>query len=133
MAEAGGKMKEEAPGLSWGVGGCLVACMKKLLAWFVLGGATLLHAEGAGAGAATGNGPAAATVWTLTDTGLVGGLMPEIGGEPRALAPLGGGRVSLGTRQDRMSWIRGAIREARLSAEALPAERLQRVPAGAAQ
>jgi hypothetical protein len=41
-------------------------------------------------------------------------------------APLGQGRISLGTRQDRRSWFRGAIREVRFSAEALPAERLQR-------
>ena len=40
-------------------------------------------------------------------------------------APMGTGRVSLSTRQDRRSWFRGAIREVRLHAEALPAERLQ--------
>ena len=253
MGEAGGKLKEEALSLSRGAGGCLMARMKKLLAWFVLGGAALLQAEGTGAGAAAENGTAAATVWTLTDAGSVGGLKPEIGGEPRALAPeaggpgiafdgvddglwlavnpiagctrftvevlirpevggpeeqryfhvedaagnrgllelrmlgaeawcldtflkcgavkltlidrakahpaarwtwvalrydgrtlsawvdgvkelegeiafapLGTGRISLATRQDRRSWFRGAIREVRFSAEALPAERLQR-------
>ena len=43
-----------------------------------------------------------------------------------AFAPMGPGRTSLGTRQDRRSWFRGAIREVRISAEALPPERLQR-------
>ncbi|MFT3829296.1 MAG: hypothetical protein QM691_06260 [Opitutaceae bacterium] len=43
-----------------------------------------------------------------------------------AFAPLGPGRISLGTRQDRRSWYRGAIREVRFSAEALEPERLQR-------
>lgn len=42
-----------------------------------------------------------------------------------AFEPMGAGRVSLGTRQDRRSWFRGAIREVRIHAEALPAERLQ--------
>ncbi len=36
------------------------------------------------------------------------------------------GRTSLGVRMDRRSWYRGAIREVRVSREALPAERLQR-------
>ncbi len=36
------------------------------------------------------------------------------------------GRISLGVRMDRRSWYRGAIREVRISREALPAERLQR-------
>ena len=42
-----------------------------------------------------------------------------------AIAPMGAGRVSLGTRQDKRSWFRGAIREVRISAEALPPERMQ--------
>lgn len=49
----------------------------------------------------------------------------ELEGEV-AFAPLGPGRISLGTRQDRRSWFRGAIREVRFSAEALAPERLQR-------
>ena len=43
-----------------------------------------------------------------------------------AFVPMGQGRTSLGTRQDRRSWFRGAIREVRISAEAVPAERMQR-------
>ena len=43
-----------------------------------------------------------------------------------AFGPMGPGRISLGTRQDRRSWFRGAIREVRISAEALPPERLAR-------
>ncbi len=49
----------------------------------------------------------------------------ELEGEV-AFAPLGPGRISLGTRQDRRSWYRGAIREVRFSTEALAPERLQR-------
>lgn len=41
-------------------------------------------------------------------------------------APMGPGRVSLGTRQDKRSWFRGAIAEVRISGEALPPERMQR-------
>ena len=44
-----------------------------------------------------------------------------------AFAPMVAGRTSLGTRQDRRSWFRGAIREVRISAEAVPAQRMQRV------
>ena len=43
-----------------------------------------------------------------------------------AFAPMGAGRTSLGVRQDRRSWFRGAIREVRISAEALAEERMQR-------
>jgi len=37
------------------------------------------------------------------------------------------GRTSLGVRQNKVSWFKGAIREVRFTPEALPAEKLQRV------
>jgi len=40
--------------------------------------------------------------------------------------PMGEGSFSLGMRQDRRSWFKGEIAELRVSAEALPVERLQR-------
>lgn len=43
-----------------------------------------------------------------------------------AFAPMEAGRVSLGVRQNRRSWFRGAIREVRIHREALPAERMAR-------
>lgn len=46
---------------------------------------------------------------------------------PVAFGPMGSGRVSLGVRQNRVYWFKGAIREVRFTPEALPAERLQRV------
>ncbi|MGC4074621.1 MAG: hypothetical protein QM760_19395 [Nibricoccus sp.] len=36
------------------------------------------------------------------------------------------GRTSLGVRQNKVSWFKGAIREVRFTPEALPAEKLQR-------
>jgi hypothetical protein len=39
---------------------------------------------------------------------------------------MGEGRFSLGMRQDKRSWFKGEISELRVSAEVLPAERLQR-------
>ncbi len=38
------------------------------------------------------------------------------------------GRTSLGVRQNKVSWFKGAIREVRFSPEALPLEKLQRIP-----
>lgn len=51
---------------------------------------------------------------------------PELAG-PVAFGPMSGGRLSLGVRQNRVYWFKGAIREVRFTPEALPAERLQRV------
>lgn len=39
----------------------------------------------------------------------------------------GKGKTSIGVRQNLVSWFKGAIREIRFHAEALPAEKLQRV------
>lgn len=41
--------------------------------------------------------------------------------------PLGQGRVSLGVRQNKVYWFKGAIRTVRFTPAALPAEKLQRV------
>ncbi|WP_217494466.1 LamG domain-containing protein [Nibricoccus aquaticus] len=38
------------------------------------------------------------------------------------------GRTSLGVRQNKVSWFKGAIREVRFTPEARPAEKLQRAP-----
>lgn len=51
---------------------------------------------------------------------------PELAG-PVAFGPMEGGRVSLGVRQNRVYWFKGAIREVRFTPEPLPADRLQRV------
>lgn len=40
--------------------------------------------------------------------------------------PMGAGRTSIGVRQNRVSWFKGAIAELRFTPEALPAERLTR-------
>lgn len=40
--------------------------------------------------------------------------------------PLGPGQVSLGVRQNRIYWFKGAIKEVRFTPTALPAEKLQR-------
>jgi hypothetical protein len=42
-------------------------------------------------------------------------------------APIGAGRVSIGVRQNRVSWFKGRIALVRITAEALPPERLLRV------
>jgi hypothetical protein len=47
----------------------------------------------------------------------------EIQFEPMSAA----GRTSVGVRQNKVSWFKGAIREVRFTPEALPAEKLQRV------
>jgi len=40
--------------------------------------------------------------------------------------PLGTGKISLGVRQNKLFWFKGAIREVRFTPAALPAEKLQR-------
>jgi hypothetical protein len=45
-----------------------------------------------------------------------------------AFRPFGPGRISLGMRQNRVFWFKGAIRELRFHETALPADKLQRVP-----
>jgi hypothetical protein len=42
------------------------------------------------------------------------------------MVPMGDGKISLGVRQNHVSWFKGLIREVRFHAEALPADRLQR-------
>ena len=44
---------------------------------------------------------------------------------PLTLVPLGTGRVSLGSRINRVSWFKGAIREVRFTPRALAAGELQ--------
>lgn len=44
------------------------------------------------------------------------------------LAPIGPGSISLGVRQNRVHWFKGLIAEVRYHREALPEERLRRVP-----
>jgi hypothetical protein len=44
-----------------------------------------------------------------------------------SFAPLGSGRVSLGVRQNQVSWFKGCIRELRISPIALAPEALQKV------
>lgn len=46
--------------------------------------------------------------------------------------PLGEGRTSIGVRQNRVSWFKGAIAEVRVTSDALPADRLKRTVAGEA-
>lgn len=46
---------------------------------------------------------------------------------PTRFGPLAAGRTSLGVRQNKVYWFKGAIREVRFHHEALPAEKLQRV------
>jgi hypothetical protein len=41
--------------------------------------------------------------------------------------PFASGKISIGVRQNKVYWFKGAIREVRFSREALPAEKLQRV------
>ena len=41
-------------------------------------------------------------------------------------APMGEGKISLGVRQNKVYWFKGAIREVRVTPAALPAEKLQR-------
>jgi hypothetical protein len=43
-----------------------------------------------------------------------------------SIPPFGAGRISLGVRQNKVFWFKGAIREVRFHHEALPAEKLQR-------
>lgn len=50
-------------------------------------------------------------------------------GEVR-FSPLGAGRTSIGVRQNRVSWFKGAIAEVRVTPDAVPADRLRRVVAG---
>jgi len=50
----------------------------------------------------------------------------ELEGE-HAFAPYANGKISLGVRQNKVYWFKGAIREVRFAREALPAEKLQRV------
>jgi hypothetical protein len=60
-------------------------------------------------------------------TGVVDGRVQGSG--LVAFTPLRPGRTSIGVRQNRISWFKGRIREVRITAEALPLDRLQRVPA----
>lgn len=46
---------------------------------------------------------------------------------PAEFAPFGAGRISLGVRQNRVHWFKGAIREVRFHTEAIAEERLQRI------
>jgi hypothetical protein len=50
----------------------------------------------------------------------------ELEGAP-AMTPFGEGKTSLGVRQNKVHWFKGAIREVRFHAEALAPEKLQRV------
>jgi hypothetical protein len=43
-----------------------------------------------------------------------------------AFAPMSAGRTSIGVRQNRVSWFKGAISEVRFTPAALPATRLRR-------
>lgn len=47
---------------------------------------------------------------------------------PVKFGPMRAGRVSLGVRQNRVYWFKGAIREVRFTSAALPDAQLQRVP-----
>jgi hypothetical protein len=47
---------------------------------------------------------------------------------PIAYAPLGEGTISIGVRQNKVYWFKGAIREVRFHTEAIAPEKLQRVP-----
>jgi hypothetical protein len=60
---------------------------------------------------------------TMTD--YVNGAK-ELSGEI-ALAPFGPGKISLGVRQNKVYWFKGAIKEVRFHLEAVPEEKLQRV------
>jgi hypothetical protein len=53
--------------------------------------------------------------------------VPEATGEV-AFVPLASGRTSIGVRQNKVSWFKGRIRRIRISAAALPATELLRVP-----
>ena len=44
-------------------------------------------------------------------------------------SPMAAGQISLGVRQNRVSWFKGGIREVRLHSRALPGEKLQRTAA----
>ncbi len=48
---------------------------------------------------------------------------------PATFGVMGKGQTSLGVRQNKVAWFKGAIREVRFTPEALPAEKLQRVKA----
>jgi hypothetical protein len=50
----------------------------------------------------------------------------ELSGEI-AMAPFSEGKVSLGVRQNKVYWFKGAIKEVRFHGEAVPEEKLQRV------
>jgi len=60
-----------------------------------------------------------------TMTSFVNGRQ-ELQGEVK-LAPFGDGQVSLGVRQNKVYWFKGAIAEVRFHDAALPAEKLQRI------
>lgn len=51
----------------------------------------------------------------------------ELSGAVR-FGPMGAGRTSLGVRQNKVYWFKGAIREVRFHREALALEKLQRTP-----
>jgi hypothetical protein len=51
----------------------------------------------------------------------------ELLAEKVNFGPLGQGQVSLGVRQNKVFWFKGAIREVRFTPAALPPGKLQRV------
>ena len=51
---------------------------------------------------------------------------PELEGDA-TWGPMGEGKISLGVRQNKVYWFKGAIREVRFTPVVLPAEKLQRV------
>lgn len=53
----------------------------------------------------------------------------ELSGEV-VFDPLGAGRTSIGVRQNRVSWFKGLVHTVRVTADALPPERLMQVPSG---
>ncbi len=61
-----------------------------------------------------------------TMTSFVNGVK-ELEAAGVKFGPLGPGKLSLGVRQNKVYWFKGAIREVRFTPAALPAEKLQRV------
>jgi hypothetical protein len=55
--------------------------------------------------------------------------VPELSGEV-AFEPLKAGRISIGVRQNLVSWFKGRIRQVRVTPEALPAAKLLVAPKG---
>jgi hypothetical protein len=53
--------------------------------------------------------------------------VPELTG-PVTFAPMAEGKLSLGVRQNRVFWFKGAVKEVRFTPEALAPEKLQASP-----